>query len=444
MKNKLITLIGLLATLTVGVAAQIIVGPGSGGSGGGTTIINNNITNVQNTTGTFTSAGCQVAWVEDYDFNVSACNYYIDNTNYQSVEQSITLDAAHATLDRIDVIALDNTSTVVKITGTPAADPSEPTVDPGTQIKLAIVLVTANTTQPEDISSSLLYLNNAGSPTEWNWTASGTGFNVNSTNNPISGATHSIEGTTVAPNAYAQGQIGSGTINPNNSTSLVLHIRSKATWTANRGLQVAFYNSGVLTGQTVVINPSGTWGFNSSTLGVYQQIVIPITNFNVPLGTLVNQVRIIKFGNGSNIGFYIGNITLQSGGTVPPVVNIDSGGKVAFTLGNGADAIATGWQGCAVAEKSGNINSAVLLSSASSSGPSTSIVLDVWKDVAANYPPTIADTITASSKPTLSSSVSQVNALTNWITTVAKGDIFCVNVDSNGGSATRAQLTISY
>src|SRR5690606_31919691 len=31
-----------------------------------------------------------------------------------------------------------------------------------------------------------------------------------------------------------------------------------------------------------------------------------------------------------------------------------------------------------------------------------SIVLDIWKDTYANFPPTVADTITASAKPTLS------------------------------------------
>jgi hypothetical protein len=31
-----------------------------------------------------------------------------------------------------------------------------------------------------------------------------------------------------------------------------------------------------------------------------------------------------------------------------------------------------------------------------------SIVIDLWKDTYANYPPTVADTITASAKPTLS------------------------------------------
>ena len=44
---------------------------------------------------------------------------------------------------------------------------------------------------------------------------------------------------------------------------------------------------------------------------------------------------------------------------------------------------------------------------------SGSIVLDIWKDSFANYPPTVADTITASAKPTLSGAIkSQDGTLT--------------------------------
>src|SRR6188768_3329372 len=94
--------------------AQIVVGPGGGSGGGGgssTTIINNNYNNVSNTTGTFISEGCQVVWLTGYQYSVSACSYFINNSNYVSASQTITLDSAHATLDRLDVIALDDTGT---------------------------------------------------------------------------------------------------------------------------------------------------------------------------------------------------------------------------------------------------------------------------------------------------------------------------------------------
>ena len=62
---------------------------------------------------------------------------------------------------------------------------------------------------------------------------------------------------------------------------------------------------------------------------------------------------------------------------------------------------------------------------------SGSIVLDVWKDSYANFPPTVADTITASAKPTLSTAQkSSDTTLTGWTTALAAGDFLEWNVDS--------------
>src|SRR5262245_13906985 len=55
------------------------------------------------TASTFLVSGGQVAWQSAYTFRVSAADYYINGTHYTSAEQTITLDAPHATLDRLDV-----------------------------------------------------------------------------------------------------------------------------------------------------------------------------------------------------------------------------------------------------------------------------------------------------------------------------------------------------
>jgi hypothetical protein len=60
-----------------------------------------------------------------------------------------------------------------------------------------------------------------------------------------------------------------------------------------------------------------------------------------------------------------------------------------------------------------------------------SIVIDVWKDTYANFPPTVADTIVASAKPTLSAAQkSEDSTLTGWTKTLAAGDVIEINVDS--------------
>jgi hypothetical protein len=60
-----------------------------------------------------------------------------------------------------------------------------------------------------------------------------------------------------------------------------------------------------------------------------------------------------------------------------------------------------------------------------------SIVVNVWKDVYANFPPTVADKITASAPPTISAGTkAQDTTLTGWTTAVAAGDVLRFNVDS--------------
>lgn len=74
---------------------------------------------------------------------------------------------------------------------------------------------------------------------------------------------------------------------------------------------------------------------------------------------------------------------------------------------------------------------------------SGSIVVDIWKDILANYPPTIADTITASAKPTISAATnSQDTTLTGWTTTITAGDTLRFNVDS-ASTVTRVVLTLT-
>lgn len=60
-----------------------------------------------------------------------------------------------------------------------------------------------------------------------------------------------------------------------------------------------------------------------------------------------------------------------------------------------------------------------------------SIVLDVWKTPYASAPPTVANTITGSEKPTLAAAQkNQDLTLTTWTTDIAQGDCVAVNVDS--------------
>ena len=97
-----------------------------------------------------------------------------------------------------------------------------------------------------------------------------------------------------------------------------------------------------------------------------------------------------------------------------------------FVIDGGGAAIATGIKGDLEIPFACTINQVTLLADQSGS-----IVVDIWKDSYANYPPTGADSITASAKPTIfSASKSQDAILTGWTTAIAAGDTLRFNVDS--------------
>jgi len=62
---------------------------------------------------------------------------------------------------------------------------------------------------------------------------------------------------------------------------------------------------------------------------------------------------------------------------------------------------------------------------------SGSIVFDIWMDTYANAPPVVGDSITASDKPTLTTTTkAQGSSLTGWTTAIPAGSIIGINVDS--------------
>ena len=104
-----------------------------------------------------------------------------------------------------------------------------------------------------------------------------------------------------------------------------------------------------------------------------------------------------------------------------------SGVALGYAIDGGGAVIATGVAGSGVqAPFACTIDSVTLLADVSGS-----IVIDIWKDTYANYPPTVADSICASAKPTLSSAIkAEDTTLTGWTKTVAAGDVLYFNVDS--------------
>jgi len=110
--------------------------------------------------------------------------------------------------------------------------------------------------------------------------------------------------------------------------------------------------------------------------------------------------------------------------------------SVTFIIDGGGSAITTGQKGHLEIPFACTIQQVTMLADQSGS-----IVVDIWKDSYANFPPTDADSITASAPPTISSAQkSQDSTLTGWTKSISSGDILAFNVDS---CATITRVTIS-
>ena len=97
-----------------------------------------------------------------------------------------------------------------------------------------------------------------------------------------------------------------------------------------------------------------------------------------------------------------------------------------ISLDGGGSAIVVGTQADITIPYNMTIQSWTMLANVTGS-----IVIDIWKDTYGNFPPTVADSITGSAKPTISTNIKgQSSTLTGWTILVTAGDTIRFNVDS--------------
>jgi hypothetical protein len=155
----------------------------------------------------------------------------------------------------------------------------------------------------------------------------------------------------------------------------------------------------------------------------------------LPLSSVIDStsealgVGSIELGHASNT-----TITQASAGKIAVEgsnVLMESGNAhkkaIVITIDGAGNTITTGIKGDVRIPWSGTITKVTTLIDQSGA-----IVVDLWKDTYANYPPIDADSITASAPPTITASgvKSEDSTLTGWTTSVTAGDTLSWNVDS--------------
>jgi hypothetical protein len=253
-------------------------------------------------------SGGIVTWESGLTFSVTAAVYYIDGVRYESLEQTITLDAADATNPRFDVLVLDDSEAFDKITGVAAADPSEPQVDQSTQLYLTTVLVGAGSTTPTGVSTVIIYDEN----TEWTASSAGTvSVNFNNTTNPSNGtksaavASWSSGATLVFTN--------STTVNTGDVNSFSLRVWLTANLSKSQNLSIQFFNG------ATAVSLQQPIAISKTTTGAYQTFSLAEIDWT---GAVFDRVKILLGGNNSNV-LYIDEIRYQTGISQPSGTEID-------------------------------------------------------------------------------------------------------------------------
>lgn len=215
----------------------------------------------------------------------------------------------------------------------------------------------------------------------------------------------------------------------NSGTTISITAGDAASGDTNGG-SVNFY-----TGNKTGAGVSGTFRMRNGGVGVggildFKSITTSDKTFTFPdttgtLALVANPTDITVPDEAYGVGWNA-SLEVPTKNAVYDKVETLTTATISFIIDGGGSEITTGIKGDLEIPFNCTINRVTLLADQSGS-----IVVDIWKDTYANYPPADADSITASAVPTISTATNSQDAtLTGWTTTVTAGDTLRFNVDS--------------
>lgn len=237
--------------------------------------------------------------------------FYYFNGRAKVFTGTITLDPADATYDRIDVIVVNSEGGGDKVTGTPAAEPVKPTIDPATQLEVTFILVPANATEPAGVTDEIVFDEN----TEWTPAASGVSVNFDYATNPYHGSKCADVGAIGTNDTLTF--TASAPKNVAGYETLSLFLKLKNAMLKQHGLYVSFLLSGVAVSNELKLNPAIMDTAN------WQPLALDISAFTFSAATFdAVRLRWNKTGAQADFdGFYLDLVKLQAGITQPIVAD---------------------------------------------------------------------------------------------------------------------------
>ena len=218
------------------------------------------------------------------------------------------------------------------------------------------------------------------------------------------------------------------------------------------------FTSGSYIVKSYITAYSGTskYGFWERTLGVVTTGNTPVVSIitqdfdDYSSGFLPTQIDYIP-KTGNTIDIYISGLTSENlywesyydiiGQSCRPIINVlpsSNLGSFGLSLSNGAAILSTGQKGYVKMPYPGTITDWTIMTDTTGS-----IIIDIWKDTVASFPPTSIDTITGGNYATLTNQlINSDNLLTGWTTTFLANDVFTFDVIGVTG-ITNINLTLN-
>lgn len=225
----------------------------------------------------------------------------LDGIRYTTTLAHLTLSAAHATLDRFDIIALEGSSVIV-VEGDPSATPILPQLTPG-QTYLTFISIPATATTPAEVTTTTIYDEN----TEFTVTSSGVTTNANNTTNVY----HFLKAVDVgAVGLLSEIYFTGADFKISDYSSLRFFIKLKSSFANSTRLLISWLRDGVVQSTSVTL-ANNTYGYLRTNTTTYQEIIIPMSDFSF-LQDTVDALR-IKFSGSNANGFYFDWATLTGG-----------------------------------------------------------------------------------------------------------------------------------